>query len=87
MKRSIMMFDSAFGWVIWIRQTAYQVFSGDSMELRINNQYYQVVVISDTDAYRNWTIELDGVAFNLRKTEVYKVHINTADYKPYVVPF
>ncbi|TMN20867.1 ATP-binding protein [Lentibacillus cibarius] len=30
----------------------------DSMELCINNQYYQVVVISDTDAYRNWTIEL-----------------------------
>lgn len=86
MKRGIMMYDNVFEWVIWIGQTAYQVCPDDSLELRINNHYYQAFIDKDIGSYMDYSIDLEGVTFTLKWTEIYKVRIDTADYKPYVVP-
>jgi|tagenome__1003787_1003787.scaffolds.fasta_scaffold17946036_1 hypothetical protein len=85
MKRGILVFDHNHEvWNVWIGQNAYWVEQGQTIELRIKNQYYQAFVEKDFD----WFVTLDKeVSFSLRPYEIYKVKIFMPYFQPFEAPF
>jgi Domain of unknown function (DUF5348) len=85
MKRGILVFDHIHEvWNVWIGQNAYGVEQGQTIELRIKNQYYQAYVEKDFD----WFVTLDKeVSFSLRPYEIYKVKIFMPYFQPFKAPF
>jgi hypothetical protein len=85
MKRGILIFDHKYDvWKVWIGQNAYGVEQGQTIELRIKNQYYQAYVEKDFD----WFVTLDReVSFSLRPYEIYKVKIFMPYFQLFDAPF
>lgn len=76
--RGILIFNhEAQEWLIWICQQPYFVFEGSLLELRVQNTYFEAMIIKDF----NWCVALKyDVKFTLHPHEVYKVRIRKDDF-------
>lgn len=85
MKRGLLVYRSqSDGWVLWLKQTPYELINGHYFQLRLRHRYYDAHLFY----HGVWCVELDSeVTFILCEDEVYKVRLTEEQFATIQLPF